>query len=199
MTRDVAVNVAAVFTSRYRKVGKPDAADRIAVMVSPNCGWIGGLELDASLRRWRRAATEPCVEAVERRAVCGCITQDVPVFSAWCTRNAVTGEKRCQRGIPRTATVGRPCHLPKPEGVGVGLTHRKEPGRLGLAIEHKSGNAEIVADPHRHRHRSQRCGINVPGSGPRTYTKIKEQEKAIEELLNRLDGIRVSPQPHRRL
>jgi hypothetical protein len=28
------------------------------------------------------------------------------VSSAWCTRNAVTGVKRCQRLVPRTATVG---------------------------------------------------------------------------------------------
>jgi hypothetical protein len=45
---DVGVNVAAVFTSRYREVGEPDAAQRVAVLVAANCGWVGGLELDAS-------------------------------------------------------------------------------------------------------------------------------------------------------
>ena len=77
---NVADNVAAVFTSRYRKVGKPDAAERVAAMVAPNCGSVGGLELDASLRRWRQAALEPRVELAERSAVCRCVAQDVRGF-----------------------------------------------------------------------------------------------------------------------
>ena len=56
-----AVVTAAVLACRYREVGEPNAADRVAVMVASDRGWLGGLEFDASLRRWRRASLEPSV------------------------------------------------------------------------------------------------------------------------------------------
>jgi hypothetical protein len=197
---DVAGEAAAVLSCRYHEVGEPDATERVAVLVATDRGWVGRVEFDTVLSRWQRTALEPSVEVAERSAVCGCVAQDVPVRSAWCTRDAVPGEEPCQRLlIPGTAGMGRPCDLPQPEDIGVGLAYRKKPRCLGLTVKHQRRNAKIVSDLHPHRHRLQLLVVNISGIEQRTSPKVQRQKQAIEDPLYRLDGIRVTTKPHRRL